>query len=71
MFEKDNSFLGTIISSCDDEFDSAGEVSSSEESQSEDSANDCSDGENSPVKPLKRERLMTNIAYTQYPIVKE
>lgn len=71
MFEKDNSFLGTIISSWDDEYDSAGDVSSSEESQSEESANECSDGENSPVKPLKRERLMTNIAYTQYPIVKE
>lgn len=68
MFCRDNEFLGSIVSSCD-EFDSGGEDMS--ESSSEGSSADASDGDDSPVKIKRRERLMINIAYTQYPIIKE
>lgn len=52
---------------------SDGEESSSEENQSEGSDNNESE-EESPVKvkhKRKKEKLMLNIAYTQYPIVRE
>ena len=76
VFEKGGSFLGSIISSCDDEELSNVDDSSSEGSGSDDSENNDSDDgdESSPAKVQRkqhRERLYLNLAYTQYPIIKE
>ena len=74
MFERKNSFLGSIISSCDEDFVSNASETSSEVNESEPSDDNSDDGEDSPVKvkrKVKRDRLVVNIAYTRYPIVKE
>lgn len=76
MFQKCNSFLGSIISSWDEDDDDAfsnAEETSSEASASEESWNNASEDEspNKVKKTRKRERLILNIAHTQYPIVKE
>ena len=76
MFEHKNSFLGSIISSCDDEDDDfVSSESSSEPNESEASdKNSESEDVSKPTKTkkrVKRERLIVNIAYTQYPVVKE
>ena len=76
MFEKSNSFLGSIISSWDedDDDDILSNDDSSEESASGESSNGESPEDDSPVKGKKRrkkERLILNIAYTQYPVIKE
>ncbi|CAI2380111.1 unnamed protein product [Moneuplotes crassus] len=74
IFEKNDSLLDSIISSCDDEDDDY--LSNDGESSSDDSQSDSDDDsseEKSPVKRNKRcrERLYLNLAYTHYPVIKE
>ena len=76
MFERKNSFLGSIISSCDDEDDDfVSSRSSSEPNESEASDNNSEPEDSSnptkAKKQVKREKLIINIAHTQYPVVKE
>ena len=76
MFQKCNSFLGSIISSWDEDDEdgfSNGDESSSAGSASEESCDNASDDEspNKVKKTRKRERLILNVAHTQYPVVKE
>lgn len=76
VFEKNNSFLGSIISSWDDDEDyDAADGSSSEASASEESNDEeLGSEDDSPIKVNKerrKEKLYLNIAHTQYPVVKE